>query len=740
MDSRVPISEISLQKDIDTIKKNFNITSNPTIFEVQSLYNDIVTSKYIPIMYMGFSYNKHTLLDAIIDQIRYNLSKKYTYSCQTIGVNVVLNPYNGLPYFIGSKIPTENTSQQCLENICLIYTYLKIRHDYNRKRIIKFLENLIFLHISTEQGNVIETKKELSYIDVLEIFSPNSVEISQMPTYIKKIAAYLRFVLLTKDDLLNDLINNVYSYTHHYISTAIKQENRYIGETVCKFTYLNNTFEFVQIDNNIPYMYTSTKSIPLNKAAYMIALKLSNILKDYELQDNLVNPDIEKYLQISGHPETSRSFHAVLSKNTETNKQYFNYREIENWYPIFLVKDKFRRNISDKRMNISELYKPILFKNVDEKKLLIKINKEKLYTLPFWLCKQYPNMLVKKEKIFSNLPLKNWFDYRLFQRITKGERVYGDYLSGYIIDDVTQKELEKLYFDIRNKRNYIETDKKEKTNVEVKEFTFENFNQLNLSMYDPSKHEETKSLIGLNMDTFSFEIVNKDEELLGEDEDPFIMMDDEYDITNVSKMSIGLGINFKEIQLINQPNRYKLENNNENFYLKNIKNHFSLAYLFFKHNVFKQDTFTYDSNDVYKTMLMLDDEIKKMKLDTISKCTRLALLIYLNEDTCTTLDISSENETIVKFKPTTVDFYSKYKAKNVSENIRKIKDKGYDIIPTDKDVIYFMIPSTYDLWLKEEYKGVPLHTIFEKKKYYYHSFNKDIKNKSIKSFLTNLLN
>merc|ERR1711976_303656 len=138
-DGRVPISEISLEKDIKTIKENFDLKKNPSVFEVQSLFNDITTSKYTPIMYMGFSYNKHTLLDAVIDQIKFNLAKKHTYSCKTLGVNVVLNPYNGLPYFIGSKIPTENTSQQCLENICLIYTYLKIRHNYDRKRIIKFL-------------------------------------------------------------------------------------------------------------------------------------------------------------------------------------------------------------------------------------------------------------------------------------------------------------------------------------------------------------------------------------------------------------------------------------------------------------------------------------------------------------------------------------------------------------------------------------------------------------------------
>jgi len=49
----------------------------------------------------------------------------------------------------------------------------------------------------------------------------------------------------------------------------------------------------------------------------------------------------------------------------------------------------------------------------------VYLGKSKLYTMPFWRCNQYDNMLFLKEKSFDNIPIQEYLKNRRLERFLK---------------------------------------------------------------------------------------------------------------------------------------------------------------------------------------------------------------------------------------------------------------------------------------------------------------------------------
>ena len=301
--------------------------------------------------------------------------------------------------------------------------------------IKKWLNNVNFKYYNQDMKEIITN---FNYVDVLNLFNPNTIDISKHPLYLQKISSYLRWVLLADDDLLDFIVSNVYTYTYDYIKsgTYIVNENRYIGESVCIFNYLNNDFIYEQKDNEVPIMYTNTKSITLNKIAYMIALKLSNNLKEYELFEKMIKPDLYKYSK-------NYNSYKIVSKLFYDNKKD-EYRWIYNrnneffqdTTPIFYTKEKIqRRNIKKGKFN----FKPV--KNVNHEKLSIYIGKNKLFTLPFWNCNQYDVVDIKDNIRLDNISMNDWINKALFHKVLHHKRIYKEDITDYHPTYQTRKEL-----------------------------------------------------------------------------------------------------------------------------------------------------------------------------------------------------------------------------------------------------------------------------------------------------------
>merc|ERR1712039_707349 len=72
-----------------------------------------------------------------------------------------------------------------------------------------------------------------------------------IPTHIdlKKQAAFLRYVLLSESNTVKSLVDDIYSYAYRYEKMGVYKDNKYTGETICSFVYLNKNFRFKQQDN-----------------------------------------------------------------------------------------------------------------------------------------------------------------------------------------------------------------------------------------------------------------------------------------------------------------------------------------------------------------------------------------------------------------------------------------------------------------------------------------------------------
>jgi len=87
----------------------------------------------------GYDRKNETLHSSITDQLCFNLTKDSIYNVVSGSISMIKNPFNEKKYYVSTHVLAENTYQQCLETIALIYVILRRRYDYTVEEIKNFL-------------------------------------------------------------------------------------------------------------------------------------------------------------------------------------------------------------------------------------------------------------------------------------------------------------------------------------------------------------------------------------------------------------------------------------------------------------------------------------------------------------------------------------------------------------------------------------------------------------------------
>merc|ERR1712125_197596 len=404
LDQRKIKSDYSLARDMEKINKYWKLEDVKTPIQVQNLFNDLVINKDRRILHMGYDRKNETLHSSITDQLCFNLTKDSIYNVVSGSISMIKNPFNEKKYYVSTHVLAENTYQQCLETIALIYVILRRRYDYTVEEIKNFLSCLNFK--TKGEGKELENT---SWREILNIFHPDFFE--NIPTHIdlKKQAAFLRYVLLSESNTVKSLVDDIYSYAYRYEKMGVYKDNKYTGETICSFVYLNKNFRFKQQDNNIPRMYTNTKDKSINKSSWWVCLRLANIISESQFKYNLYNYDPNTYTE---KIKRKKDFKCYLAFSD--NKLFWEYTKTGLGLPIFYIEEKIRGAIYEHKL------KNNMIPSCNNYTFDVHIGKHKLFKMPYWFCKQY-NVIEKKSHVdeiyLEGIELNYFIEHKLFENI-----------------------------------------------------------------------------------------------------------------------------------------------------------------------------------------------------------------------------------------------------------------------------------------------------------------------------------
>jgi hypothetical protein len=386
---RKTVSEQSLEMDIALLKERIPEKQllEPTTMSILSIYNDLRISQENQIVTMGYNYNSTTLLDQICDIYTYNYHPHRKCKVTIHGVIHVVDPFTNKTLYLKGQKLMPDMHQQCVENLCLLYTYLRYKEKRGLVEIRKIFDEIQFVD---KEYNV-----KLTSRDVLCEPNTSILETFKTDHHHMKLQAYLSASIYGDNTLLNELANSIYSYSYKYLTRANYIGERYIGETIGNFSHMNKAYKFTTFkeDNTKIALICTQPNYKLLNMHYNIALKLTDNINEI---DFLKEP-MKNNIRMGNYFENEEDYKVFIKKHHIINVYFYDQDKIhyknakdfkynEKCLPLFKSVTEIT-TLNDKRGKLHGS-KP----TIKEDKLCVFLGKEKMFMLPVWKCKQYNNM------------------------------------------------------------------------------------------------------------------------------------------------------------------------------------------------------------------------------------------------------------------------------------------------------------------------------------------------------------
>jgi hypothetical protein len=433
LDKRFIISEQSLFDDLDKIKKRTTkeMLESKNTMDILSVYNDLSISRDKPIVMIGYNKLSRQLPDIITDIVSNNMYPHTFCDVSLEKMLTIIDPYtNQTLYTRGHKL-TKDTYQQSAENITLLYTYLILKKSMRPSEIDNFLNQFDF-EINSETGEMYK------YRTILERFTPEYIEQFEVDELIVKCVAFIKADLFGDNQLLKYLSNQIYCYSHRWDVVSTYYGGRYNGLCSGFYTHSRRTNRFIQIDNDtMPLLLCNKLSSKTFLLQYNIVLRILGHIREADM-NKLVYTNNVKAQRIPYNKEKfltfckSEKITTIYCYDDQLNlipQNYKEYDENKNYLPIMKTNMKYNRG-TDQKIKISE-YIPQIKRNF----LTVFVGKEKIYTLPYWRCRQHNNISFKE-----NTSMKKYNDIIPIKKMLAHNNLYS-YIVGRkitrIIDDIS---------------------------------------------------------------------------------------------------------------------------------------------------------------------------------------------------------------------------------------------------------------------------------------------------------------
>lgn len=423
-DKRKLLSLDSLEMDINTIKNKLPIDkidlTNPDTMLVLNLFNDLMINSEARNIMFGYNRFNNNIIDHIIEAYTYNFVPGNIMNVTTKDVVHVVDPFtNKLLYEKGNRV-TKDYYRQCIETMCLIYIYFKFILKYDDYAVKQEMRKMTFKRYIEESNNY----ELLHYDDLLKRITLNYIDIFKYSLEDQKIIGYLKAVLTGNYDIIDGIVNSIYSFAYKYIVRDSPIGGEYKGETILQYTYFNTTVKVTYNENisKSPLLFINKHYPSIQNVLYNIAKKLTIGMSDYEFEKFLNNDnmlrlecnDIKNILQKISKKQVV-TYCVVDRGNTVEFLKPENLKENVKYLPFFVTNEVLIRggDIKFKHQDVRA--------TCNTNNATVMLGKSKIFTLPFWKCCQYDVVSLKEEKIYDYVPFSKFLENRRLERYIKNK-------------------------------------------------------------------------------------------------------------------------------------------------------------------------------------------------------------------------------------------------------------------------------------------------------------------------------
>jgi len=408
IDNRYPKSTESLEKDLEQIHNKIDETflkKDAGIMEVLTTYNDISISNDKGVVLMGYDKTSKQLMTQIADIIRYNYLPYRHCNVNISGIIEVIDPFTGETLYIkGSKLSKDLTLQS-LESICLLYVYFTRKCNLPLNQFKDILSKLQF-----KTNTYID--RYLSSYEVLDKLTITYCDSFNISFYHRKIAAYLKSVLVGDNSLMYNILESSYSFTYKYTKRGRQIGREYRGTSEFSFTHFNKHNKVIGFEDykRLVVIYNNPIkglfNIHFNIARYVLGWINEQYFHQnaYKREFVPIRLPFDEEKELKKFLKDEKILYAFVYKNGTITK--LNVVDITTDIEIlpFLVTKKSLYTKTQNKKNIGKTYFDINLKT-----LSVNVGKQKAFMLPYWRCDIHDNV-----KITENIILDEEIDITHF--------------------------------------------------------------------------------------------------------------------------------------------------------------------------------------------------------------------------------------------------------------------------------------------------------------------------------------
>ena len=386
-DKRRVKSRGSLEKDVLIIKEKYGdeLKDNKNTMALLSVYNDLMITKQP--QNVVYTYDRYcvTLLDFIMSTFRNNYHPGLVCKVTHTNIGNIIDPTTLQKLFLKQHRHTKDYHRQCLDNICLIHVFLTHTQGLKKQAVLNIMKDIKF---------EIPDSEFLNYKDVLGAITGDYMIINDFTLTERKVASYLCAYYLNNYDLLEELVNNHYSFSYRYNQKAFKRGNTYVGETVVTFNHFNTVVKaYHDVELGDPLIVMQKHYPTASPSLYNIALRLTDCIKQTQYEDD---PSLDRRKLIVGGELKTKieklripGLTHVVKPGPNDYDEYVKITKIkyyEYYYPILITGSVLKRGGGH------HFSRQKAHPNLDNDNLVITLGRSKLFVLPYWRCNQYDNM------------------------------------------------------------------------------------------------------------------------------------------------------------------------------------------------------------------------------------------------------------------------------------------------------------------------------------------------------------
>jgi len=437
----------SLTKDKEAIEELYGMKLDSTVGNsvMNSIYKDLIMLTKPQSICMTYTANSLKFDDYVTMLFEHQTIAGTKFDMILRGTTEARNPYTSELYFRKQHIFTKDQIRLCIDDMLVIYGFLKHTCNLEQSTIKQYFRNLEYY----------DRINDISHpcLKVLSSYSFNNFVNTDPKSYELKAFAFLKWSLLDDPDPCYELLNHVSSYSYKYIKPKL---NSSFKEAV--FIKYQNTSFIAYLHENLQTEPKETTIVVLGDTikkykftmVYVIALKLFNLISAGLFDTQLGNVSLDRVTNMN-----SSLISEIQKEYKGPTIQYFNNRwhsqDIKN-----LVLDE------DNTFNLKPFfYVPDLevFSNLIQGHLpnnlsfeseisTIMVGSLKYFTAPFLQCKQVGVIRESVEcKSLLGIKFKWWLtntniqdlmnhnldklkDFKLIESIDKDTLIYDDF-QGY---------------------------------------------------------------------------------------------------------------------------------------------------------------------------------------------------------------------------------------------------------------------------------------------------------------------